>query len=137
MSAPAVGDLNTNVTLPDARHTAVALKVIFRIFAAWGLSGEEASALLDCPRTTYFRWRRDPSRARLTRDQVYRLSYLFGIYRALQNLLPRSEAADHWVKGPNDAPLFGGRAPIDYMLSGNLTQLARVRDYLQASCGWS
>jgi hypothetical protein len=66
---------------------------------------------------------------------VYRLSYIFGIYKDLQMLVPNARLADAWATKPNDAPLFGGRAPIERMCDGDLTQLALVRRYLDAECG--
>jgi hypothetical protein len=47
-------------------------------------------------RSTYFKWKKDPDSARLGRDKLERLSYVFGIYKALQLLLPEPAAADGW-----------------------------------------
>lgn len=35
-------------------------------------------------RSTYFKWKKNPDSARLSRDKLERLSYVFGIYKALQ-----------------------------------------------------
>ena len=72
---------------------------------------------------------------RLKRDTLERLSYLLGIYKALQILLPAAAAADAWVKKPNSAPLFGGRSALDRMLGGNVADLVAVRQYLDARRG--
>ena len=42
-----------------------------------------------------------------------RISYVLGIYRALQILLPEPERADAWVRRPNDAVPFGGRSALE------------------------
>ena len=63
----------------------------------------------------------------LSRDTLERLSYLLGIYKALQILLPDPAAADAWVRRPNAAPLFAGRSALDRMLAGNVSDLSAVR----------
>lgn len=117
-----------------------ALRTFFNIAAAWKLNTEQAMTLLgfdERTRSTFFKWKRDPESARLTRDKLERLSYIFGIYKALQILLPRPESADTWIRRPNDAPPFGGRPALDRMLSGNVADLYVVRQYLDAQRGWS
>ena len=50
-------------------------------------------------------------------DTLERISYIVGVYKALQLLLPDETAADdRWVKRPNTAPLFGGRSALDRVL---------------------
>ena len=76
-----------------------------------------------------------PADARPSRDTVERLSYLLGIYKALQILLPETEAADGWVRRPNQAAIFGGRSALERMLGGNVGDLLVVRQYLDAMRG--
>jgi len=80
------------------------------------------------------KWRKE-AHARLPRDTLERLSYLLGIYKALQLLLPATEAADEWIRRPNAEPLFGGRSALERMLSGNVADLYLVRQYLDAQRG--
>jgi hypothetical protein len=111
------------------------LRAFAKIAELWHLSILEQLALLGIgSRSTYFKWRKEPH-PRLPRDTLERLSYLLGIYKALQLLLPAHEAADEWVRRPNDAPLFGGRSALDRMLSGNVADLYIVRQYLDAQRG--
>lgn len=110
-----------------------ALRTFFRIADAWGLSGEQARTLLgNPPRSTFYEWKKQAPQS-LPRDTLERISYLLGIYKALQILLPDERAADAWVRKPNDAPLFGGRPALERMLSGNVADLYVVRQYLD---GW-
>ena len=88
-------------------------------------------------RSTFFKWKSDPESARLSRDVLERLSYIFGIYKDLQILLPKSESADARVHRPNVAVLFQGKPALDRMLSGNVADLYVVRQYLDAQRGWS
>jgi hypothetical protein len=112
-----------------------ALRTAFRILAAWGLSNKEQIKLLgNPPKSTFYRWKQGESVV-LSQDTLERLSYIFGIYSALQVLLPRPDAADAWIKKPNTAPLFGGRSALARMLSGQVADLYIVRQYLDAQRG--
>lgn len=86
------------------------------------------------PRSTFYRWKRGENVV-LPQDTLERISYIFGIFSALQVLLPQPEAADAWIKKPNAAPLFGGRSALDRMLSGQIGDLYLVRQYLDAQRG--
>jgi hypothetical protein len=115
--------------------SAGAMRTFFRIAEAWGLSTKEQITLLGSPpRSTFYLWKRARDLT-LPRDTLERLSYIFGIYKALQILLPRSDAADAWVKKPNTAPIFGGRSALERMLSGQVADLYVVRQYLDAQRG--
>jgi Protein of unknown function (DUF2384) len=114
---------------------AAGLRAFTKLAELWHLSIPEQLALLGiASRSTYFKWRKDPH-PRLPRDTLERLSYLLGIYKALQLLLPDTRAADEWVRRPNDAPLFGGKSALERMLSGNVADLYIVRQYLDAQRG--
>ena len=120
---------------PPALAGAAGLRAFARIAELWHLSIAEQLRLLGLQsRSTYFKWRKEPQ-ARLPRDTLERLSYLLGIYKALQLLLPAPQAADEWIRRPNAEPLFGGRSALDRMLSGNVADLYLVRQYLDAQRG--
>lgn len=111
------------------------LRAFGNIAEAWGLSVAEQLTLLGIPsRSTFFKWRRERN-PNLPRDTLERLSYLLGIYKSLQILLPDTRAADEWVRKPNDAPPFGGRSALERMLSGQVADLYVVRQYLDAQRG--
>jgi hypothetical protein len=119
---------------------AAGLRAFERIAAAWQLSVDEQLRLLgQPPRSTFFAWRRHPERAGLSRDTLERLSYLLGIWKSLQILLPDGAAADAWVRQPNAAPPFGGRSALERMLAGNVSDLHAVRVYLDGvrGGGWA
>ena len=120
----------------DARKvSSPALRTFFRIANAWKLDNKEQITLLgNPPRSTYFRSRQAEDVV-LPKDTLERISYIFGIYSALQVLLPKAEAADAWIKKPNAAPIFGGRSALERMLSGQVGDLYLVRQYLDAQRG--
>jgi hypothetical protein len=115
-----------------------ALRTFFRIAEVWGLSADEQMTILGAPaRSTFFKWKKQQNDARLPRDTLERISYVIGIFGALQILLPNSPAADTWIRRPNRAPVFGGRTALDRMLSGQVGDLFVVRQYLDAQRGWA
>jgi len=119
----------------EVAASAAGLRAFARIAEVWGLSVAEQQRLLGVTsRSTYFKWKKDPH-VRLPRDTLERLSYLLGIYKALQILLPQAHAADEWVRRPNQEPLFGGRSTLERMLSGNVADLYLVRQYLDSQRG--
>jgi hypothetical protein len=122
---------------PNSRDMAAAgLRAFFNIARDWGLNTDAQMVLLGTPgRSTFFKWKAAPETADLKRDTLERLSYILGIYKALQILLPDTTAADAWVKKPNTAPLFGGQSALDRMLGGNVADLVAVRHYLDARRG--
>ena len=122
---------------PGTREiSAAGLRAFFNIARDWGLNTEEQMVLLGTPgRSTFFKWKSAPESADLKRDTLERLSYILGIYKALQVLLPATASADAWVKKPNTAPLFGGKSALERMLGGNVADLLAVRQYLDARRG--
>jgi hypothetical protein len=119
----------------DSPATAqAALRTFWRLAEAWKLDVAQQTTLLGVGRTTLYQWKQGKI-GPLDRHVLERLSYLFGIYGALQILLPVAERADEWVHKPNDAPLFGGRSALDRMLGGQVADLYVVRQYLDAQRG--
>jgi hypothetical protein len=111
------------------------LRTFVNIAKRWGLSVKEQMTLLGLSsQSTYFKWKNETDPP-LARDTLERISYILGIYAALQILLPRQAAADAWIKRPNSAPTFAGKSALDVMLAGNVGDLYRVRQYLDAQRG--
>jgi hypothetical protein len=119
-----------------ARLGPAGMRGFFTIARLWKLTAQEQQTLLALPRSTLAKYRARPETARLSPDTLERISYLLGIYKALQILLPRPEAADSWVRRPNTNPLFGGRSALDRMMSGRVGDLYVVRHYLDGQRGW-
>ena len=116
-----------------------AAKTFSNIVQAWELKSADAMALMgydSATKSTYYKWQRDPASVRMPKEKLERLSYIFGIYKALQVLLPDPKAADAWIKKPNRAPVFNGSSALNRMLSGNVADLYVVRQYLDSERGW-
>jgi uncharacterized protein (DUF2384 family) len=133
---PAVAARPNEILADAGRASGPALRTFGRIAERWGLSPAERATLLGMPRSTYFKVIKDPERARLSRDQLERVSYVLGIYQALQILLPRRVAADAWLRHPNANVFFKGVRPIDALLGGKVANLFAVRRFLDGERGW-
>lgn len=103
-----------------------------RLFGRWGLSDEEGATLLDMTVRSYRRWKAGEL-GRIDRDAKARLSNLMGIHKALRIIFKDAEQGYRWIRAGNDA--FGGCSALDVMLGGELTDLMRVRRYLDAERG--
>jgi len=122
------------VDLESPEAASAALRTFWRLAEAWKLSVAEQLTLLGIGRTTLYHWKQGKV-GPLDRHVLERLSYLFGIYAALQILLPVAERADEWMRKPNSAPLFSGQSALDRMLGGQVADLYVVRQYLDAQRG--
>ena len=116
----------------SAAEAAAMFRAAVNLFRLWGVSDGEAAILLDLPARTYARWKAEGA-GRIGRDGRARLSNLMGIHKALRLLFREPQRGYQWVKAPNAA--FGGRSALAVMLGGELTDLMRVRRYLDAERG--
>lgn len=119
-------------TQPDfsPAETGAMQRAVIRLFDLWGITDKQAAVLLgDISERTYTRWK-DGQYGRVGPDLAARLSNLIGIHKALRLLFSEAPRAYAWVKKPNTD--LGGRTALDIMLDGNLTDLMRVRHYLDA-----
>lgn len=113
----------------------VALKGFFAITDRWGLSAAEQQVLLGgIGRTTCAKYRKLPEVA-LARDTLERISYVFGIHKALLILFGSEARAVAWLRKPNTAAPFHGDTALARLLAGSITDLAAVREYLDAMRG--
>ena len=130
-----VAEISPRYAAPSGELGAPALRTFFRLAEQWKLRVADQRKLLgDPPESTFFKWKRQRD-AVLARDTLERISYLFGIWQALQILFPDPAQADAWLHKPNTAPLFGGHSALERMLSGNVADLFVVRQYLDAQRG--
>ncbi len=122
------------VTAPDRKNlTGPALRTFFRIAHAWQLSESEQMRILGLDsRSTLQNWKRGAVTV-IPKDALERISYVMGIYKGLQVLLPQT--ADEWVRKPNKAQIFGGKSALDRMMSGNVADLYVVRQYVDGQRG--
>jgi len=115
---------------PD--ETAAMFRATLNLFDKWDLTDEQAATLLDMPLRSYRRWKADGP-GRISRDGRARLSNLMGIHKALRILFTEVQRGYVWIRAGNAA--FAGASALDVMLGGELTDIMRVRRYLDAERG--
>ncbi len=116
------------------RLSAPALKAFFNLANRWSIRDEDSRALLGgVSNGPYYNWKKRPERL-LDADVLTRVSYLIGIFKAL-NILYGEKLADEWVRLPNNNRIFGGRTPLDYMVRGGVPAMQIVRRLLDARRG--
>jgi len=113
-------------------EAAALFRAAVNLFSRWDITDEQASILLDLPLRSYRRWKAGML-GRMDRDCKARLSNLIGIHKALRIIFREPERGYRWIKAPNEA--FGGSSALSVMLGGELTDLMRVRRYLDAERG--
>ncbi len=107
-------------------------RAALNLFRLWGVTDDQAAVILDLPRRTFARWKSGEV-GRIGRDGKARLSNLMGIHKALRIIFREPTRGYAWIEAANAA--FGGASAMDVMLHGELTDLMRVRNYLDAERG--
>ena len=115
-------------------EAAAMFRAALNLFRNWNLTDEQAATLLDMPVRSYRRWKAEGP-GRISRDGCARLSNLMGIHKALRIVFSQAERGYAWIKAGNAA--FAGASALEVMLAGELTDIMRVRRYLDAErAGW-
>ena len=107
-------------------------RAVLNLFGKWELTDDQAATLLDMPVRSYRRWKAEGP-GRVSRDGRARLSNLMGIHKALRIIFSEAMRGYAWIRSANDA--FGGSSALEVMLGGELTDILRVRRYLDAERG--
>jgi len=115
----------------------VALAAFFKIAEKWVLTTQQQMTLLGLStESTFYNYKNAPESARIDGDKLERLSYVLGIFKDLQILLPDEKSANTWIKKTNNAEPFCGKSALDYLTEhGRILDLHRVRQYLAAQRG--
>jgi hypothetical protein len=109
------------------------------LFKAWNLTDSEACILLGgiSPRT-WARWKtgarlKEAVFGRIDRDLRTRMAHLMGVHKGLRYLFTDPARGYAWIRKPNAA--FGGQSALDLMLRGEISDLAAMREWLDAERG--
>jgi hypothetical protein len=116
------------------RLSSSAIRGLLRIAAHWKLRDEDTRALLGGMSSGSFYALKNRASKSLDEDQLTRISFLIGIYKAL-NILYSQKLADGWMTLPNTNAMFGGDSPLEYVKRGGIPALLRVRQLLDARRG--
>lgn len=111
-----------------------AFQAFLNISTRWKLKRTQQLVLLGkISNSTYYRWKckiDNKENIRLSKDTLERISYLLGIYKALNVLLCSQTSADNWIYKNNYSLLLNGQTALNRMLAGNVADLADIRRYL-------
>jgi hypothetical protein len=111
-----------------------ALRAFFNVMEKWQVRDEDARLLLGgVSNGPFYEMKRDPDKL-LDADKLTRVSYLIGIFKAL-NILHSEKLADAWVQLPNANRIFAGQAPLAFMMKGGIGAMEIVRRLLDARRG--
>ena len=109
-----------------------ALALFFALAEKWSLTTDQQIRLLGAPaRSTFFKWKKEGGL--ISEDTFERISHLLSIYKALHILFPDPDRADAWLRRPNK--YFEDYSALDMMLGGKLSDIYRVRLYVDAQRG--
>jgi Antitoxin Xre/MbcA/ParS C-terminal toxin-binding domain len=111
-----------------------AVRAFFNIVERWDIRDDDAKALLGgMSNGPYYEMKKAPGRV-LDADRLLRVSYLIGIFKAL-NILYSRKLADAWIGLANSNRIFGGQTPLAYMIRGGVPAMQMVRKLLDARRG--
>jgi hypothetical protein len=114
------------------RLSGPALKAFFNIMEHWQIRDEDARELLGgVSNGPYYQMKKKQQGRILSADELFRISYLIGIFKAL-NTLHGQPLADRWIRLPNSNRIFNGLAPLEYMKKGGQVAMEVVRELLEA-----
>jgi hypothetical protein len=126
--------VDLNAKAERDRLSPSAIRAFFNIIGRWGVRDEDARVLLGgLSNGPYYEMKKNPERV-LDTDRLLRISYLVGIFKAL-NILYSKKLADQWVRLPNSNPIFAGQTPLAYMIKGGLPAMQNIRRLLDARRG--
>ena len=130
--APAIADLSNPVE--RKRLSPSAARAFLRIIEHWQVRDEDARALLGgMSHGSYYQLKQKPGKP-FEQDRLLRISYLIGIFKAL-NILYGEKLADQWMTLGNRNPLFGGKTPLEFILAGGVPAMDTLRKLLDARRG--
>lgn len=108
-------------------------RAFVNLATVWDLTDEQAAILMgDISVRTFRRWKVG-GLGRAGVDTAARLSNLMGIHKALRLLFKEPQRGYGWIKRDND--VFDGASALQVMLRGQITDIMRVRRYLDAMRG--
>jgi TIR domain len=110
------------------RVSVAAITAFLQIVKRWHVRDEDARTLLGgmISQRTLDRMKAGRTQWTLPVDTLTRISYIMGIYKALQIVHSRP-FADKWVNERSGEHIFKGQTPLAYMIQGGIPAMSVVR----------
>lgn len=118
----------------EYRRNGLGVKQALSLAEHFKLSQADLARILGTSPRTLRRWAAlfdATGEVRLGAPTVERLSYLLGIWKALQTLVPGQ--GSQWLRNANSGPMFRGQSPLVRLVSGRVGDLQDLRRYLDAA----
>lgn len=110
----------------------VGLRTFFNIAHLWKLSPEQEATILGLSNQEILSNLRDATDlGHIDQQTIIRISYVLGIYKQLNTLLPTPANADSWLNRPNTEALFNGHSALDFLLKDPDKHLPLLLAYLK------
>ena len=130
-------DSSQDLSNPDVRRrlSPAAIEGFLRLTELWKVKDADARQLLGGLSTGSFHaFKKREKQRTLAHDTLTRISFLIGIFKAL-NILYSEPLADAWMTLPNRNPVFRGSTPLAYILQQGLPGMLEVRRLLDSRRG--
>lgn len=130
-------DSSQDLSNPDVRRrlSPAAIEGFLRLTELWKIKDADARQLLGGLSTGSFHaFKKQEKHRTLAQDTLTRISFLIGIFKAL-NILYSEALADAWISLPNRNPIFRGATPLAYILQQGLPGMLEVRRLLDSRRG--
>lgn len=139
LAVPDLGlDLRKLPNLSDAatrkRLSYAAIAAFFKIAETWDINNDDAMRLLGGVSHGRYYGLKRTRKGVLTQDELTRVSFLIGIFKAL-NILFARKLADQWMSRPNSNPMFNGVSPLASLMEGGMPAMVQVRRLLDSRRG--
>ncbi|WP_339806174.1 DUF2384 domain-containing protein [uncultured Marinobacter sp.] len=122
---PSDRDKELSVSEQEARVGLIGFRYIME---QWHCTVEEQQQLLSLDADT-FQVLQSQASPEMPDDVLMRISYLMGIYRALNTLYPTEERAVGRIRLPTTDEPFCGQSALNFMLTHSLEGIALTRRY--------
>jgi hypothetical protein len=133
-SGPAESAVDLADPAEQERLSPSAIIIFIRMAKIWSLTDAQALGLIGAATPATLReWEVENEGRKLSQDTLTRISYLIGIFKAL-NICHGQALADSWILLPNESPIFVGGTPLEFMVQNGQPGMAMVRRLLEASC---
>lgn len=109
--------------LPSQQAAATGLKTAFTILDKWGCTPQQQWSILGMKKSTYYKCRESVAQARLSADQLERISYVLNMHAAMRTVFDNPENVYGFMGMANHNPFFNGCSPLDIIGSGNFGAL--------------
>jgi uncharacterized protein (DUF2384 family) len=125
-----------NLSEPATRKrlSPAAIAAFFKIVETWDINNDDAMRLLGGVSNGRYYGLKKTRKGVLTQDELTRISFLIGIFKAL-NILFARKLADQWMSLPNSNPMFNGTTPLASLMEGGMPAMVQVRRLLDSRRG--